>query len=80
VAGVLKGYDLPDLIAGIAPRKLIMAGTKNQMLEVLKEPELRKEFEFPLSVFNRKASSEFTLAPAGSNIISLVDSAYTERF
>jgi hypothetical protein len=80
VAGALKGYDLPDLIAAIAPRKVVMAGTKNHMLEVLQEPELYKEIEFPLSVFNRKAPSKFTMAPAGINIISLIDSAYTERF
>ena len=33
VAGALQGYDLPDLIASIAPRKVVMADTKNQVLE-----------------------------------------------
>ena len=80
VAGVLRGYDLPDLIAAIAPRKVVMAGTKNHMLEVLQEPQLREELEFPLSAFNKKAPSKFTLASTGNNIISLIDSAYTERF
>ena len=78
VAGALKGYDLPDLIASIAPRKVVMAETKNQMLEGLTESELRKELSFPLSVFNKKAPSNFKLQFDDSNVISLVDSAFTD--
>jgi hypothetical protein len=77
VAGVLKGYDLPDLIGSIAPRKVVMADTKNQMLEVLPAPELQSELSFPMSVFNKKAPANFKLTTAGTGLISLVDTAFT---
>ncbi|MBL7696821.1 MAG: acetylxylan esterase [Chitinophagaceae bacterium] len=78
IAGVLKGYDLPDLIAGIAPRKVVMAETKNQAGEILPEAELRKELSFPLSVFNKKAPSNLQLVLNNTNLVSLVDSAFAE--
>jgi cephalosporin-C deacetylase-like acetyl esterase len=80
VAGALQGYDLPDLIASIAPRTVVIAETKNQMNEILPEAELRKELGFPITVFNRRSASNFKLATGGSDLISLVDSAFTERF
>jgi len=80
VAGALQGYDLPDLIASIAPRRVVMAETTNQMLEVLSEKELRNELALPLSVFEKKAPNNLELVSADTNLISLVDSAFTERF
>ena len=52
VAGVLTGYDLPDLIACIAPRKVILAGLKDQMLEPAPESLIKQEMEFPLRVYS----------------------------
>jgi len=78
VAGALQGYDLPDLIASIAPRKVVMADTKNQLLEVLPESELRKELYFPISVYDKKAPRNFKLAFANPNIISLVDLSFSD--
>ena len=78
VAGALQGYDLPDLIASIAPRKVVMADTKNQLLEVLPESELRKELYFPISVYDNKAPLNFKLAFANTNLVSLVDLCFTD--
>ena len=78
VAGALQGYDLPDLIANIAPRKVVMADTKNQLLEVLPESELRKELYFPISVYDNKAPRNFKLAFANTNLVSLVDLCFTD--
>jgi cephalosporin-C deacetylase-like acetyl esterase len=77
VAGVLKGYDLPDLIASIAPRMVVMADTKDQMLEVMPAPDLQSELSFPISVFNKKAPDKFKLATAGTGLLALVDSAFS---
>jgi cephalosporin-C deacetylase-like acetyl esterase len=76
VAGALQGYDLPDLIANIAPRKVVMAGTKNQMNEVLPEDELRKELDYPISVYNKKAPLNFRLVLDNINLVSVIDSAF----
>ena len=78
VAGALQGYDLPDLIASMAPRKVVMADTKDQMLEVVPEPELRKELNYPLSVYDKKVPRNFKLAFANTNIVSLVDSCFAD--
>lgn len=58
VAGSLKGYDLPDLIACIAPRKVILAGLKDHMQEPASEELINKELKFPLSVYALKKASE----------------------
>ena len=33
IAGVLKAYDLPDLIGSIAPRKIALVDLQDQMLD-----------------------------------------------
>jgi len=78
IAGALQGYDLPDLIASIAPRKVVMADTKNQMNEILPEEYLRKELAFTLSVFNNKAPSNFKLVLADTNLLSIIESSYAD--
>ena len=58
IAGVLKGYDLPDLIACISPRKIVMTGLKNQMLEPASDELIKTELEFPKSVYKSQGYSE----------------------
>ena len=57
VAGVLTGYDLPDLIACIAPRKAAMVGIKDQMLENAIKELLDEDLRFPLAVYASKNAS-----------------------
>ena len=58
IAGVLKGYDLPDLIACISPRKVVLTGLKNQMLEPASDELIKTEMEFPRSVYTSHGSGE----------------------
>ena len=51
IAGVLTAYDLPDLIGCIAPRKVVLAGLKDQMLEPASEALINKELEFPRAAY-----------------------------
>ena len=51
IAGVLKGYDLPDLMGCIAPRSLVLVDSKNQLLETATSAELNLELEFPKKVY-----------------------------
>ena len=74
VAGALTAYDLPDLIGCIAPRRVILAGLKNQMLEPASEELINLELEFPHSVYAyRKASDNMKVIQAYENIGDLVD-------
>jgi len=58
VAGVLTAYDLPDLIGCIAPRRIQLAGTRDQMLEPASEELINQEIEFPVAVYDFKKASE----------------------
>ena len=54
IAGVLTAYDLPDLVACIAPRKVAMLGIKDQMLEHASEDLIKSEMEFPKAAYAAK--------------------------
>ncbi|NND06542.1 MAG: xylan esterase [Saprospiraceae bacterium] len=58
IAGVLTGYDLPDLIGCIAPRKVALAGLKNQLLETATDEAINLDMKFPHSVYKYKNASE----------------------
>lgn len=54
IAGVLKAYDLPDLIGCMAPRKISIADYKDHALESASEDLVRQEMTFPRSVYSSK--------------------------
>ena len=54
IGGVLTAYDLPDLLACIAPRKLVISGIKDQMLEPASNESINKEMEFVKVVYASK--------------------------
>jgi len=51
VAGALKAYDLPDLAACVAPRKLLMAEIKDGAKKPADRALLEKELAFPRMVY-----------------------------
>ena len=74
VAGALTAYDLPDLIGCIAPRKVVLAGLKNQMLEPASEELTGKELAFPRSVYSHKNADEnMKVLPSYENLGSIID-------
>ena len=52
IAGVLKEYDLPDLIGCIAPRKVVIIDLKDHALETSSSEVISQEMIFPLSVYS----------------------------
>jgi len=64
VAGALKEYDLPDLAATLAPRKLMMAGTTDCNGETGKE-----NIEMDLSVIR----NSYKAKNAGNQLIIIAD-------
>ncbi len=74
VGGALQGYDLPDLIGCIAPRKVLMADIRNQMLEPASQELINQELDFPRRAFSfRKASENLKVEMTNINTASLVD-------
>ena len=74
VAGVLTAYDLPDLIGCIAPRRIQLAGTRDQMLEPASEELINKDMEFPVAVYAfKKASEYFRIVKSDTSPVSLVE-------
>lgn len=58
VGGALTSYDLPDLIAAIAPRKVIMTGIRNEILQPAADDLIMKELAFPFSIYSSKGISQ----------------------
>jgi cephalosporin-C deacetylase-like acetyl esterase len=74
IAGVLKGYDLPDLIGCIAPAKVAIISLKDQMLEPASEELVKFELAFPQSVYSYKdASANLKIFPSDAGVMDLVD-------
>jgi hypothetical protein len=72
VPGALSAFDLPDLAASLAPRKLVMAGTTdgngektdqediNKDLEIIKTAYQSKNAEGNLSIFTLDSTSDLS--------------------
>lgn len=74
VGGALTAYDLPDLIACIAPRKIALAGMKNQMMQPADEALVNQETGFPRSVYSFKnVPDNIRVVPVGESIGALLD-------
>jgi hypothetical protein len=74
VAGALTGYDLPDLMGSFAPRKITLAGLKDQMKEPASSKLIEKELSFPLKVYKQKNVAEnLKIIPMNNNIASTMD-------
>lgn len=52
VSGALTAYDLPDLIACIAPRRIALIDPKNHMGESTDKSIRDKELSFPISIYS----------------------------
>ena len=65
VSGSLKEYDLPDLFACIAPRKVLMINIKDQINEPAEPDLIEKEMKIVRSVYSLK-NAQYNL-----NILSL---------
>jgi cephalosporin-C deacetylase-like acetyl esterase len=74
IAKVLTGYDLPDLLGCIAPRKIVLAGLTDATLEPAGDEQVRDEMKFPSSAYALKnASSRLRIVPSGEPLTDLVD-------
>ncbi len=74
VAGVLAGYDLPDLVGCIAPRKMVLAGLRNHLLERASDAEIEIDTAFPRIAYTHSgASANLRVVGIGEDLISQID-------
>ena len=79
VAGVLTGYDLPDLIGCIAPRRVALAGLKDPSLAPASEELINQELEFPRSVYAfKKEAGNLRVVSSGKDRGPLLDWCFQE--
>jgi hypothetical protein len=74
IAGVLKGYDLPDLIGCIAPRKTAISDLKDHALEPASESLVELELAFPHTAYSYKgAPGNLKIFPSVATSAELAD-------
>ena len=74
IAGVLTAYDLPDLIACMAPRKVVLVNLKDQTLESASTDLINQDMTFPRSVYSYKGVSDnLRIITSYDNVGDLVD-------
>jgi hypothetical protein len=74
VAGVLTAYDLPDLIGCLAPRRVVLSGLKNQLLEPANDQVIQLDMTFPGEVYSSMdARQNLKINSSQEDIGSLVD-------
>ena len=76
VAGALNAYDLPDLAASLAPRKLMIAGVTNGAGEIVSSEDLSIDIDFIERAYQSRDASESLIITAGQvqtdNLYSLL--------
>jgi cephalosporin-C deacetylase-like acetyl esterase len=73
IAGVLTGYDLPDLLACLAPRKVVLADLRDQMLEPASDLLLKIELDFPKRIFASKQAAGNLNVVANTPLEPMID-------
>ncbi|MBS1576861.1 MAG: acetylxylan esterase [Bacteroidetes bacterium] len=80
IASILTAYDLPDLMGCIAPRKIILAELKDQMLEPASPELINKELKFPRSVYSfKKIAENFKVLEKMESLDSVIDWAFKKE-
>ena len=76
-AGVLTAYDLPDLMACVAPRKLLLVALKDHMLELASDSLTSAELRFPRQAYALKnASANIRQLDEGKSLAEWADWAF----
>lgn len=58
IAGVVTAYDMTDLFAAIAPRKLVLSDARDHLFSIAPAELITKEMEFSRLTYSRKGVSD----------------------
>jgi dienelactone hydrolase len=73
VAGALTAYDLPDLAAAVAPRKILFLRPSNQLMKQAGEEEVSEELRFPRAVYSSRSAAGNIRVEASGDLNGLAD-------
>jgi cephalosporin-C deacetylase-like acetyl esterase len=80
IGGVLTAYDLPDLIACIAPRKVALSGIKDQMLEPASNELIDKEMQFAKTAYAVKnVSSSLRMSSSYQDLNATIEWCFSTK-
>jgi dienelactone hydrolase len=79
VPGALTAYDLPDLAACVAPRKLTFAALRNAMNEPASDEVITEQMGFATSVYARTAPGNLKIIPMKENEINQLITSWLEK-
>ncbi|KPL23882.1 MAG: hypothetical protein AMS23_06135 [Bacteroides sp. SM1_62] len=79
VAGALTAYDLPDLAACIAPRKLALIGLQNARIEPATEKLIDNQMRFPRKVYENSKPGNLTIISKPSEELIIILSDWLEQ-
>ncbi len=79
VPGAIKYYDLPDLLACIAPRKVVLAGIRTQMSDYAGKELIETELAYPRQVYSVKGKSDnLRILTPDDDILPMIDWCVTK--
>lgn len=74
VPGVLTAYDLPDLMAAQAPKKLWLINPRTHQLELASSEFIQNELAFPTQVYKSKnALSQLKITAGKTNFLEMIN-------
>jgi dienelactone hydrolase len=80
VGGALTAYDLPDLIACIAPRKVAISDLKDQMLAPATDSLVNEEMEFPKAVYaSKNVSSNLRISSSHEDLNTTITWCFSKE-
>ena len=77
VGGALAGYDLPDLMGCIAPRKILLAGLQDATLKAASNALINEELNFTRAAYEYKqAMDHLNVSSSDVDLATLVDKCF----
>jgi len=74
IAKVLTAYDLPDLIASLQPRTVVVTDIRNEKLEPASDSLINAEWRFPMETYRMgKGTENFKIVPVKEFDASIVN-------
>lgn len=74
VAGALTAYDLPDLIGGLSPRKVVLADINDQSKHSASKELIDGEMAFPQKVYaSKNVPDNLKILPAAKDLNGIID-------
>lgn len=72
VPGALLGYDLPDLMAAMAPRKITLLNPLDHRKQPVDDAWINRYLDFPVAAFSTNPEA-FEILPSGASLLEAIE-------